>query len=385
MGTRATLAGLIAVAVALYFLPNLQDATGFPTYYLVFAYFLFFWIAQATSWNILSGYTGYFSFGQAAFYGVGVYTVGDLMSRENMSYFVTVPIAGAAAAVLAAGVGALAFRLGSLRGEIFALLTLAVTFTLYSVARISTWVDGGQGIALPVPDYPSFLGDFQDMIYRLSLAVAALAVIVAFVIQRSRFGWGLFSIRDEENVAEELGVPTFRYKMLAITISGFLGGLSGAVAALQIGYLTPEGVFTLNVSVFVIVMSTLGGRGHWLGPVIGALLVYSLQEQLASSGHDRWAQVVLGGILVVVVLFAPQGLYPRLRARPRQALAAGVALVATMLVCGLAGWGDFTDWLGTGLAVATAVVLLGRPKRRRGREGTPAEVPPKPMQDAAAR
>jgi branched-chain amino acid transport system permease protein len=380
--TRATLVVLISIAVLLLFVPNLQDATGFPTYYLVFGYFLFFWIAQATSWNILSGYTGYFSFGQGAFYGVGVYTVGDLISRQHLGYFTTVPIAGAVSALLAAGVGALAFRLGSLRGEIFALLTLAVTFTLYSVASISTWVDGGQGIALPVPEYPSFLGDFQDMIYRLSLVVAALSVVAAFLIQHSRFGWGLFSIRDEEGVAEELGVPTFRYKMLAITITGFLGGLSGAVAALQIGYLTPESVFSLNVSVFVIVMSVLGGRRHWLGPIIGALLIYSLQEQLASSGHDRWAQVVLGSILVLVVLFAPEGLYPRLRARPRQAVAAGIALVIAMLVSGLAGWGDFTDWLGTGLAAATAVLLLGRPKRRRPRVTTPAEVP---MGDAAAR
>lgn len=382
--TRATLAGLVALTVALFFLPNLQDATGFSPYTLVFAYFVFFWIAQATSWNILSGYAGYFSFGQGAFYGTGVYTVADLMSRESVNYFVAVPIAGAVAAALAAGVGALAFRLGSLRGEIFALLTLAVTFTLYSVARISTWVDGGQGIALSVPDYPSFLGDFQDMIYRLSLLVAALAVVTAFLIQHSRFGWGLFSIRDDESVAEELGVPTFRFKMFAITISGFLGGLSGAVAALQIGYLTPEGVFTLNVSVFVIVMSALGGRGHWLGPVIGALLIYSVQEQLASSGHDRWAQVVFGGILVVVVLFAPQGLYPRIRARPRQAVAAGIALVAAMLVSGLAGRGNFTDWLGTGLAVATAVLLVGRPKRRRRHEAAPPDVP-QPIRDAAVR
>src|SRR5262245_9387783 len=273
---RATLVVIPAVAVALLFLPNLQDETGFPTYYLVFGYFVFFWIAQATSWNILSGYTGYFSFGQAAFYGTGVYAVGDLMSREGMSYFAAVPIAAAASGVLAAGIGALAFRLGSLRGEIFALLTLAVTFTLSSAARISTWVDGGQGIALPVPDYPAFLGDFQDMIYRLALVVAALAVVAAFLIQHSRFGWGLFSIRDEESVAEELGVPTFRYKMLAITISGFIGGLYGAVAAIQIGYLTPESVFSLNVALLVIVMSVVGGRRHWLRPIIGALLIYSL-------------------------------------------------------------------------------------------------------------
>jgi branched-chain amino acid transport system ATP-binding protein/branched-chain amino acid transport system permease protein len=379
---NAPLVAIVAVAAALLFLPNLQHAAGFSTYYLVFGYFVFFWIAQATSWNILSGYTGYFSFGQGAFYGMGVYAVGDLMSRRGMSYFATIPIAAALAAALAAGVGALAFRLSSLRGEIFALLTLAVTFTLATIARVSTWVDGGQGIAIPVPDYPDFLGSFQEMIYRLALVVAALAVIVAYLIYRSRTGAGLFAIRDEENVAEELGVPTFRFKMLAITVSGFLGGLSGAVAAVQIGYLTPESVFSLNVPLFVIVMSVLGGRRHWLGPVIGALLVYSLQEQLSSSGHDRWAQVVLGVILIVVILYAPEGLQARMQARPRQALAAGVALVVAMVVAGFAGWGDaLTDWLAIGLAAATAVLLVSKPAGRASRAAERAALAASPAGD----
>jgi branched-chain amino acid transport system permease protein len=379
---HAPLAAIVAVAAALLFLPNLLSAAGFSSYYLVFGYFVFFWIAQATSWNLLSGYTGYFSFGQGAFYGMGVYTVGDLMSRQGMSYFATIPIAAALAAVLAAAVGALAFRLGSLRGEIFALLTLAVTFTLATTARVSTWVDGGQGIAIPVPDYPGFLGSFQEMIYRLALAVAALAVLVAYLVQRSRYGAGLFAIRDEESVAEELGVPTFRYKMLAITVSGFLGGLSGAVAAAQIGYLTPESVFSLNIPLFVIVMSVLGGRRHWLGPVIGALLIYSLQEQLSSSGHERWAQVVLGSILVVVILYAPEGLQARMQARQRQALAAGAALVIAMAVAGLAGWGRATDWLGTGLAAGTAVLLVSRPAGRAARAVERAELAASPAGDA---
>jgi len=371
---HAPLLAIVLAAIALGFVPNLQNATGFPVFYLVFLYFVFSWIAQSTSWNILSGYTGYFSFGQGAFYGIGVYTVGDLTTREHVNFFLTIPIAGALAALLAAAVGALAFRLSSLHGEIFALLTLAVTFTLATIASISTWVDGGQGIALRVPEYPDFLGDFQDLIYRLALLVAAVAVVTAYLIQNSRFGWGLFAIRDEEGVAEELGVPTFRYKMLAITISGFLGGVSGAVAAVQIGYLTPESVFSLNVALLVIVMSVVGGRRHWLGPVIGALLIYSLQEQLSSSGHDEWAQVVLGSILVVVVLFAPDGLYARIVARPRQGILAGVALVVAMLVAWLAGWGDATDWLGTGLGAATAVLLVGGGTRagRRRRRGPPA-------------
>jgi branched-chain amino acid transport system permease protein len=358
-------ASIFALTVALLFLPNLQSTTGFSSYYLVFLYFVFFWIAQATSWNILSGYTGYFSFGQGAFYGMGVYVVGDLMSRRGMNYFATILIAATLAGLLAAGVGALAFRLGSLRGEIFALLTLAVTFVLSTIAHLSTWVDGGQGIAISVPDYPAFLGNFQEMIYRLALVVAALSVLVAMFIYRARFGAGLFAIRDEEGVAEELGVPTFRFKMFAITISGFLGGLSGAVAAIQIGYLTPEGVFSLTVPLFVIVMCVVGGRRHWLGPVIGALLIYSLQEQLSNSGYDRWSQVLLGAILIAVILFVPEGLHARIQARPRQAVLAGVAMVLAIAIAAVAGWGRATDWLGTGLAAATAVLLLSRPPRRR--------------------
>jgi branched-chain amino acid transport system ATP-binding protein/branched-chain amino acid transport system permease protein len=382
---KAQLVLLLAIAVGLAFVPNLQGAIGFASYYLVFAYFVFFWIAQATSWNILSGYTGYFSFGQGAFYGVGVYTAGDLVTREGLNYFVTIPIAGLLAAMLAAAVGALAFRLGSLRGEIFALLTLAVTFTLSALARFSDWVDGGQGIALPVPSYPDWLGDFQDLIFRMGLAVAALAVVAAFLIQNSRFGWGLFAIRDQEDVAEELGVPTFRYKMLAITICGFLGGLSGAVAAIQIGYLTPEGVFSLNVPLLVIVMSVLGGRRHWLGPVIGALLIYTLQEQLTNSGLERWGQVLLGAILVFAILFAPEGLHERIRTRPVRAAVAGMALVAGVTVARLAAWGDAaTDWLGTGLAAATLVLLASRPARSQGAAASRRELAASPTGDLPA-
>jgi branched-chain amino acid transport system permease protein len=361
------LAAIVAVAGALVFVPNLRGATDFAPYYLIYGYFLFFWIAQATSWNILSGYSGYFSFGQGAFYGLGVYAAGDLVTREGVNYFLTIPIAGVLAGALAAAVGALAFRLGSLRGEIFALLTLAVTFTLASIVHLSDWVDGGQGVALTIPEYPAFLGEFPDLIYRLGLGVAAIAVVTAFLIQNSRFGWGLFSVRDEEGVAEELGVPTFRYKMLAITISGFLGGLSGAVAALQIGYLTPEGVFGLTVPLFVIVMSVLGGRRHWLGPVIGALLIYSLQERFANSGLDEWGQVVFGAILILFILFAPGGVHERL-GEPRRALVAAVALVAGLVVAWQADWGVATDWLTTGLVAATIVLLLRRPARRRAAE-----------------
>jgi branched-chain amino acid transport system permease protein len=129
----------------------------------------------------------------------------------------------------------------------------------------------------------------------------------------------------------------------------------------------------------------LGGREHWLGPVIGALVIYSLQERLTNSGFGEWGQVILGAILVVVILFAPEGLYARLRDDPRRAALAGVTLVATTLVAGFAGWGIATDWLATGLAAATLVLLVGGSRGRRRRIEDRRELASSPAGDAAVR
>jgi branched-chain amino acid transport system permease protein len=352
---RALLSFLVAGALLLL-LPSLGTIVAFPTSYVVFLYFMSFWVAQATSWNILSGYTGYFSFGQAAFFGVGVYTSADLVTQFGWNYFVTIPLAGLTGLILALIVGAVAFRLGSLRGEIFALLTLIVALILATVARLSTFVDGGQGRQISVPDYPSFLGEFSEMIYRLGVVIALVAVAAAYAIQHSRFGWGLFVIRDREDVAEGLGVPTFRYKMLAIGISGFLAGASGSVFALQIGFITIEQVFGLTVPLLVIVMSVLGGRHHWLGPVLGAVVVFTLQDRLVGAGLENWNQIIIGAILVLMVTFAGEGLYERGAGRWAPA---GALLVLGTVVLGATGAADgLIDAFAFALAAAVLTLFL---------------------------
>ncbi|MGH2384073.1 MAG: branched-chain amino acid ABC transporter permease, partial [Candidatus Limnocylindria bacterium] len=309
------LAALVLAFIVLALVPQVREPLGVPVFYLAFAAGLFFWVAQATSWNLLSGYTGYFSFGQGAFFGVGVYTSAVLAGRNGIDYFLTIPLAGLVAAVVGLAVGAIAFRLRSLRGEIFALLTLAVPFIIGTFARINPSIDGGQGIVLRIPEYPDFLGDFQDLAYLLSLSIAALAVGIAYVAQHSRFGWALFAIRDAENVAEGLGVPTFGYKMAAISLSAAIAGMAGSVFAIQIGFVTVEGTFNLTLPLFVIVMSVLGGRMHWLGPALGALIIVTLQDRLAAQGFEGYSLIVLGAILVSLVILAPEGLMARLRPR----------------------------------------------------------------------
>ncbi|MDP8905725.1 MAG: branched-chain amino acid ABC transporter ATP-binding protein/permease [Chloroflexota bacterium] len=358
--------GLLLIAAAfllLALLPMLRGAFPFPAFYLVFLATFFFWVAQSTSWNLLSGYSGYFSFGQGAFFGAGAYATAVLTSRHGWDFVATLPVAGLVALVIAVAIGGVAFRLRSLRGEIFALLTLAVPFIIAPLVRVTPQIDGGQGVQVPVPrDLARLAGGFPEVLFLVSLAIATFAVAVAYFAQHSRFGWALFAIRDAENVAEGLGVPTFRYKMAAISLTGFIAGLGGSVFAIQVGFVTAEAAFNLTVPLFVIVMSVLGGRGHWLGPALGALVIVTMRDRLAAGGFEGFSLIIMGLILAALVLLAPEGLLARLRIRPRAS-----AAVFALIVLGLAAygrWGGPLDWLAAAMAGAAAVAFLPVPPRR---------------------
>jgi branched-chain amino acid transport system permease protein len=357
MTWKSTVAFPVAVA-ALATLSLYRETMGLPLFYLGVLTSVLFWATQATSWNILSGYSGYFSFGQAAYVGVGAYTTAVLYGRHGVSFYLTIPVAAALCAVLAALIGGLAFRLRSLRGEIFALLTLAVPFILAALARINSTIDGGQGIIVPVPPFPTGLGRYEDFRYLVGLLLAGAAVWVAYAIQHSRFGWALSSIRDAEDVAEGLGVATFRHKMLAIVTSGIIGGVGGSLFALHIGFVTVESVFNLTIPLYVIVMSVLGGRGHWLGPVIGAGLIVLLQDRLSASDLDSWQLIVLGAVLAVLVVIAPEGLYARLRAQPWLALAAFAVVTGALWIAD--SWGAPLDWILAGALAGTVAAMWPR-------------------------
>ena len=385
--TLRSAATFAVVGLALLFVPSLREVLGFPVYYLVFLYSLCFWITQATSWNILSGYSGYFSFGQAAFFGVGLYTTAILVARYDANFFLTIPIAGAMSTLLALLIGFVAFRLRALRGEVFTLLTLVVTFVLAAFARLSSFVDGGQGRAVKIPDVPAFLGSYTDMIFRLGAVMTICALAAAYAIQHSKFGRGLFAIRDDEDVAEALGAPTFRYKMVAFGVSGFIAGIAGAVHSLQTSYVTIEETFTFIVPLFVILMSVLGGRGHWIGPVVGALVIVSVQDRLAGSDYSNVSQILLGAMLTVTILFVPEGLYLRLASRVRLALAVFAVVLVVETVIG-AFEGDLTRVIVAVLAVLPMLFLprrwLSGTKWLRPVDPSPADRPPLSAAERAA-
>lgn len=361
-GPAAVVIVFVLMGLAAFF----NAEIGMPVYYLILFSTVLFWVTQSTSWNLLSGYAGYFSFGQGAYIGVGAYSMAVLTGRHGVNFLLSVVTGTVLSAILAWITGAIAFRLKSLRGEIFALLTLAVPFILSAAAIITPSVDGGQGTTLPVPKFPGWVADFQHLLFYLNLVVAALSIGIAVWVTSSRLGRGLAAINDAEDAAEVMGVPTFRYKMFAIVIGGALGGMGGSLFALQIGYVSTETIFNLTIPLTVIVISVLGGRRHWAGPIVGALIIVMVQDRLSSAGMTAWAPIIFGSLLAILVILAPDGMYPRLRAHPKVSLGA-------LLVVGVIGFAipaiSGTDALLFALlaAVVAATVASLLPSARNSR------------------
>ena len=355
-GRTRTLIGFGVVGALLLFVPNLTEWLDAPGFYVTFLFTSFFWISQASSWNILTGYSGYFSFGQGAWFGIGVYTTGVLAGKEGWSFVAALPMAGILAGVAGLLLGLVVFRVRKLSGEIFALTTLAVAFVFASIARLWSFIDGGAGVFMTGTELPSFLGDdFRTAMYRMTLVVALGTVLVAYLIYESRLGWGLFAIRDDEQVARGLGVPAFRSKMIALGTNAFFAGLMGGVWALQIGFVTVDDVFNIRVPLFVILMAVLGGMSHWMGPVVGAVIIYTLTDRLNSAGLADVNQVLIGSLLIILVLGVREGIYLRLRARW---LASGVVFFGAMAVLTVFDLTDSLIWDFMWAMLLTMVVAL---------------------------
>ncbi len=303
---------------------------GLPPFYESFLYLIFSAVVLATSWNILSGYSGYFSFGHGAFFGAGMYTTATLAGRLEVPFLWTLPAAGIVAALLGLAIGAVVFRLRRLRGELFALLTLAVTFVLATIV-LNTPIDGGQGVSLSSVPLPALLSSPSSTLYVLGLAMAALTLWIAYAIYGSKLGTGLFAIHDDEDVAEVMGVPTFRYKLMAFAISCSLAGVAGGIHAMFISYITVGETFSIIVPLNVVLMSVLGGTRHWLGPAVGATVITGLLYGFTAGDYPVAGRAAVGLILIVVILFMPEGLLGRFIPRlQRRRDAAAPALAAQL-------------------------------------------------------
>jgi branched-chain amino acid transport system permease protein len=290
-----------------------------PAFYESFLYLMLYWVVLATSWNILSGYAGYFSFGHGAFFGAGVYTAATLAGKFHWPFLWTMPAAAAIAALIGVGVGAVAFRVRGVRGELFALLTLAVTFVLATIVG-NTPIDGGPGVYLNDVAVPALGPTPTASLYLMMLAAAVATLLISWTIRFSRFGAGLFAIHDDEDAAEVMGVPTYRWKLAALAISCALAGWAGAIHALFISYVTTSETFNLTVPLTVVLMSILGGTRHWAGPAVGAAAITALLFAFTGSSQAVLGKGAVGLILVIGILFMPEGVMRKLQRRRAPAI-----------------------------------------------------------------
>jgi branched-chain amino acid transport system permease protein len=302
----------VAVAAAVF---------GISTYigndYIYFAgYVVLQYIVLATAWNILGGYCGYVNFGSAAFFALGAYSAVFVHKFYPLPIPALIVIGGIVSGIIGFGMGYLTLRL---RGVFFAIATLAFAVVLQTLIINWDYVGGSRGAYIIRPsDFPG-LGSYIEYLYLIMLALAVIAVTTARVIERSRLGYGFAAIRDDELAAEAAGVPTLRLKLLATSISGALMGMAGAPFPYYIGYVEPASTFGLAYAVNSIAMPMIGGTTTWIGPLIGAILLGTLQ-QIATVTISSVVNLLLVGVLLVAfVIIAPNGIVglvqERLRAR----------------------------------------------------------------------
>ena len=303
---------VVAALAVLLALPAVLSSYAVTIFILIFFYGF---LGQA--WNIVGGYAGQLSVGHAAFVGVGGYTAAMLSIEAGLTPWVGMFVGAALAALLGAIIGYLGFRFG-LRGFYFVLLTVAFA----EICRIAVSNIDAIGGALGL--YITFTGDprqfqFRDgrVYYYIALALMLAATATAWAIERQRFGIYLAAIRGDEAAAEALGVNALKYKMLAMVVSSFLTGLGGTFYAFYLFSLQPNTLFGIPLSVEIIIRPIVGGAGTLLGPILGSFILTPLAElsrlYLGQGGLHGAHLIAYGVLLIGVVLFLPEGAYPRLQ------------------------------------------------------------------------
>ena len=276
-----------------------------PLYFVSLALVVLLAIVLASSWNIISGYTGYISFGHAGFFGIGSYIGALLMVHKLVDWWFAAFLAGVGTAILAVPMGVLTLRL---RGPYFAI----TMFGLSELARViaASWdslTGGGAGVYLP------FLEDRTSNFYAMGI-LALVAIMVAYVIASSGPGLKLMCIREDEVAAQTLGINTTWYKVGAFVLSAFFPGVAGAIYARQIGYIDPVTVFGVIWSIRAVATAMFGGQGTIVGPILGGIIL-TLVSEWAWAENPFAYQIVFGGLIVVVLLFMPGGVMRLLERR----------------------------------------------------------------------
>jgi len=281
-------------------------ATVTNNYFYTASYIVLQFIILATAWNILGGLTGYVNFGSAAFFSLGAYSSVVLYALFKAPVPLAIPVAATVAGLVGLGAGYLTLRL---RGVFFAIATLALSEVLYTFVVNWDYVGGARGAYIILPkDAPFGFSNNTQYLFTMMALMTAFAVAAARFIETSRLGRGLAAIRDDEIAAECSGVPTLRLKLISTTVSGALMGMAGSTYPYFMQYVEPTASFSLSYSVNSIAMPLIGGMHSWAGPVIGAILLGTIQQLVQVTVSSAWNLLIVGVLLVMFVTLAPNGI-----------------------------------------------------------------------------
>ena len=302
--------GVVAVGVAL---PQFFKVS----YFYFAAQMILQYVILATAWNVLGGYTGYVNFGVAAFFALGAYTAAVFILFLKLHLVIALLAGGLVSGLLGFGIGYLTLRL---RGVYFAIATLALSVVIQMIIVNSPYLGGAKGLYIIRPKpFPPF-SSYSEYLFALVLLLSFLSVITARSIEKSWIGRCFASIKDSEEAAACLGVPVFRLKLFATTLSGFWMGVAGATFPYYITYLEPYSAMSLDVAVNTLAMSLVGGTGTWLGPVIGAVLLGIVHQVVTVAFSSDFNLLFSGIILIGFVILAPEGIIGWFRRSDKQRL-----------------------------------------------------------------
>jgi branched-chain amino acid transport system permease protein len=286
-------------------------------YYFFAGYVIVQYVVLATGWNILGGYAGYINFGPAALYGAGAYTAALLLKALGAPLIVAIVAAGVVGMALGMALGYLTLRV---QGVYFAIATIALVVMLETLVHNVEYLGGARGLALVAPEPPAWAVGRTQFVFVVLLAVAVLAVALARWIEGSWIGRGLRALRASEVAAECAGVATLRLKLVACAASGGLLAIAGAPYIFYASYVDPGTAFSLTLGLNTIAMPLIGGTRSWPGPVIGALLLATVQQAATVTISSELNVLLVGIVLVAFVAAAPEGLLglvDRLRSKAR--------------------------------------------------------------------
>jgi branched-chain amino acid transport system permease protein len=299
------------MAVALIFVLGVVATKTYENQFFFFAgYAILQATIMATAWNILGGFTGYVNFGSAGFFALGAYTSVALHKALEPSMLVLLLAAALLGGLVGLGTGYLTLRL---RGVYFAIATLAMAIVFETFVNNWEYVGGATGAYILTPETTFFFENYIEFLFALMLLLALMAIGVARQMQVSRIGKGLSAIRDDEIAAECAGVPTLRLKLVSTTTMGALMAIAGVPYPFFVTYVDPLSAFNLVIAVNAIAMPMIGGTATWYGPVVGALLLGTIQEVATVTISSEVNVLIVGVLLVVFIMVAPQGIVGLIR------------------------------------------------------------------------